>query len=635
MVFVDAITTNLSTSESTSSISSDSTDTSDSTNTANSANTADTSPPQLSTSNGSSTVVVVVVVVVLVVAVLAVIIVIIAVIACRKRWGKKPQASSRYPDAMTTFSRINENGGGDDELDEKFTADAPRYSIIAGTAATRTRAASSHDNSQDVTVKDAAYKPTTKSNRDNQRKFSESAFTESVKLDPKERKNTSQGRRFAEPTDQAPPAIPDKSEELEIYLEREATTTETGDIYSVPSDPSKVSSLTRNAIPAASFSSNPLYTGVGVESITDDMYAVPEHQQSSAAAEVNTLENIYESIYSESLQPSLFMQHEDEVKTADDLCPYSSIYTVPVVLTPQEKPLMITEANIRVERNLGSGQFGEVILARTVGLSCADLKTGNSTDKSISVRVAIKMLKADASEASKIQFEKEYRFMFRLNHPNVIRMLGICTDKTPFIMMEYMEHGDLHQILNIHYNSIIDNLKVPGEGEISQKTLTQICANIASGMSYLASNNFVHRDVAARNCLIGEDFTVKIADFGMSRSLYDSHYYVVKGRAILPIRWMAVESFYGKFSAKTDVWAFGCTMWEVFSLAKEDPYSDLSDQQLVRDALRGPNRTLLTCPNDCPQNVFDIMKLCWAHDASKRATFEDLCLELQELCVQH
>ena len=61
--------------------------------------------------------------------------------------------------------------------------------------------------------------------------------------------------------------------------------------------------------------------------------------------------------------------------------------------------------------------------------------------------MAVKYLKASASESTRKKFEKEYRFMFKLNHPNVIRMLGICTEgKQPFIMMEYMKKGDLYQV---------------------------------------------------------------------------------------------------------------------------------------------------------------------------------------------
>ena len=82
---------------------------------------------------------------------------------------------------------------------------------------------------------------------------------------------------------------------------------------------------------------------------------------------------------------------------------------------------------------------------------------------------------------------------------------------------------------------------------------------------------------------------MKISDFGMSRSLYDSHYYRIRGRFVLPVCWIAFEC-----------WTFGVTMWEIFTLIREQPYNDMSDKQVIEDAFKDMNR-------------LKVHKICWVH----------------------
>ena len=339
-------------------------------------------------------------------------------------------------------------------------------------------------------------------------------------------------------------------------------------------------------------------------------------------------------LYSEALTPSIFRQQQErraESSPPDgELHPYFSIYDDPRPLRRSEGPLEVPHQSIEQVRNLGMGQFGQVVLAKTNGLSLKDLKLSDSNDnKNVSILVAVKQLKPDADEVVKEAFEKEIKFMSRLNDDNVVRLLGICSTGNPFILMEYMENGDLNQYLHKHEISLSE--RIPEENKLPPSILLYMALQIASGMRYLASLRFIHRDLATRNCLVGENNVVKVADFGMSRSLYSSYYYRIRGRAMLPIRWMANECFYGKFSEKTDVWAFGVTMWEIFTFAKKQPYEGLTDQEVIDDAVKGSDRELPPRPEYCPPEVYEVMLQCWIHEPDERVKFEELHSTLQAI----
>ena len=442
---------------------------------------------------------------------------------------------------------------------------------------------------------------------------------------------------YAEIQTKEPPNIPNKSEELTEYLNQNSTLTyDYSEIelepangkHALPAKPPRHVSL--SDLMSEEKEPKPTYQDIGQHcdptSTTNvvqenDIYTEPDTTSSHT---VDPDSGTYETVYSEPIEPSLFTDVVQAPSDSEDLQPYAPIYTIPINLPKSEKVILkVFGSNVLEIRELGMGHFGKVVLAETVGLSAKDLRLSESDDdKSKSTLVTVKKLKSDAPNATKEAFEKEVNFMSRLTDRNVIRMLGVCYENTPFIMMEYMEKGDLNQYLQKF--KILSMTDSEPQGQITTRTLIHIATQIASAMKYLASHNFVHRDLATRSCLVGPNYLVKISDFGMSRSLYDSHYYRIHGHFVLPVRWMAYECFYGKFSPKSDVWAFGVTMWEIFTLANEQPYTDMSDKQVVEDALRGKNRTLLAKPDMCPLKVYKIMLECWEHNSNERATFEKL-----------
>ncbi|NWW84596.1 DDR2 protein, partial [Rhynochetos jubatus] len=300
------------------------------------------------------------------------------------------------------------------------------------------------------------------------------------------------------------------------------------------------------------------------------------------------------------------------------------------------------------KEKLGEGQFGEVHLCEVEGMEKFTGKDfaleGLDTSSNHPVLVAVKMLRADANKNARNDFLKEIKIMSRLKDPNIIRLLAVCITDDPLCMItEYMENGDLNQFLSRQQagsprtgnvpTRLSPPLCPPDPGSYSD--LRFMATQIASGMKYLSSLNFVHRDLATRNCLVGKRYTIKIADFGMSRNLYSGDYYRIQGRAVLPIRWMSWESILlGKFTTASDVWAFGVTLWETFTLCREQPYSQLSDEQVIENTgefFRDQGRqTYLPQPALCPDSVYKLMLSCWRRDTKDRPSFQDIHRLLQE-----
>ncbi|XP_066480296.1 discoidin domain-containing receptor 2 [Tiliqua scincoides] len=317
----------------------------------------------------------------------------------------------------------------------------------------------------------------------------------------------------------------------------------------------------------------------------------------------------------------------------------SNTYSVPAVTMDllSGKDVAVAEFPRKLltfKEKLGEGQFGEVHLCEVEGMEKfvdKDFVLDVNTDQS--VLVAVKMLRADANKNARNDFLKEIKIMSRLKDPNIIRLLAVCIMDDPLCMItEYMENGDLNQFLS---RQEPQNSSESSTSSVSYADLKFMAIQIASGMKYLSSLNFVHRDLATRNCLVGKNYTIKIADFGMSRNLYSGDYYRIQGRAVLPIRWMSWESILlGKFTTASDVWAFGVTLWETFTFCHEQPYSQLSDEQVIENTgefFRDQGRqTYLPQPAVCPDPVYKLMLSCWRRDTKDRPSFQEIHCLLQE-----
>ena len=354
------------------------------------------------------------------------------------------------------------------------------------------------------------------------------------------------------------------------------------------------------------------YDGSTLQVDCETDFDCPEGLASSSAA----------FIVSEPITPLQFTGGQG---SADEDDPFICGPNYPLPILPSEDittPAEITSDSIEEIQEIGDGVFGKIVLARVNRLQM----TPDSPD--IASLVAVKKLKPRPSQKQQEAFEKEIEFLSQLKHSNVMHTLGVCYHNPTFVVMEYTEEGDLNQFLrNVSEIVAISST----DTQITVSTVISMASQIANGMKHLAALNFVHRDLATRNCLVGKNFAVKIADMGVNMQLYRQQYFRIKGNKLLPIRWMATECFSGRFSEKSDVWAFGVTMWELFTLAKDVPYPHLSDEEVIHNALTRVDRQFPSRPEVCPEPVYEIMKQCWIIDLQQRATFQQVNVMFQML----
>lgn len=267
----------------------------------------------------------------------------------------------------------------------------------------------------------------------------------------------------------------------------------------------------------------------------------------------------------------------------------------------------VPREKVQILRELGMGNFGMVY-------------RGRLNDE---VYVAIKTISNGCSQREKNEFLNEASVMKNFSTFHIVRLMGVVSiGNPPYVVMELMENGDLKTYLR----RIRDTQMVPNASRIMR-----MAAEIADGMAYLESKKFVHRDLAARNCMVSKDLVCKIGDFGMARDIYETDYYKVGKKGLLPIRWMAPENLSdGVFTSDSDVWSFGVVLFEILTLA-EIPYQGLSNEEVLRHVL---HKGVPIVPRNCPETVQKIMEKCFKWRPNDRPTFIEIIAELEPFLGQ-
>ena len=289
-------------------------------------------------------------------------------------------------------------------------------------------------------------------------------------------------------------------------------------------------------------------------------------------------------------------------KPSGDLC---SVLTFPCVMA--EKPPtagLSKQANkeweidwkqIRFLKKIGAGGFAEV----WEGLW------------NMTMPVAIKTFKPGLLLVSEFLLEAEV--IRKFFHPNLTPLYAVCTKEEPlYIITELMKHG-----------SLLEFLRCKESRSLEHSQLIDMAAQVASGMAYLEEKNYVHRELAARNVLVGENLICKVTDFGFTKFV-DDDYMIHR----VSIKWTAPEALlYNRFTIKSDVWSFGIVLYEIITYGRI-PYPGIATSGILEAVSEGTYR--MPCPPNCPIQLYDIMLDCWKHELDNRPSFKTLQLLLEE-----
>ncbi|XP_078521922.1 tyrosine-protein kinase RYK isoform X2 [Lissotriton helveticus] len=278
------------------------------------------------------------------------------------------------------------------------------------------------------------------------------------------------------------------------------------------------------------------------------------------------------------------------------------------------KDIAISRERVTLQDVLQEGTFGRIFNGILV----------DEKDPSKEKRVFVKTVKDQASEAQVTMMLTESCKLRGLHHRNLLPINHVCIEESekPMVLLPYLNWGNLKLFLRQCKLVEANNPQA-----ISQQDLVHMAIQIACGMSYLARREVIHKDLAARNCVIDDALQVKITDNALSRDLFPMDYHCLGDNENRPVRWMALESLMNnEFSSASDVWAFGVTLWELMTLG-QTPYVDIDPFEMaayLKDGYR------IAQPINCPDELFAVMACCWALDAEERPKFQQLVQCLTE-----
>ncbi|ODM94981.1 Vascular endothelial growth factor receptor kdr-like [Orchesella cincta] len=320
--------------------------------------------------------------------------------------------------------------------------------------------------------------------------------------------------------------------------------------------------------------------------------------------------------------------------TAIDALPYDMKYEIPP-----------DKLSIDYSCILGSGEYGLVLGGKVMTENVKGyVSISNPPDpeeltmnqeaetNNEELTVAVKMCKKDVDVTNFKALLAEIKVMAYLgNHKNLVSLIGAWE---LLIIVEFCKNGSLESYLRNNKQSFLNKVKYgyytdgndnANEGIVyanvghgheetcvfSSIELFKWTYEIAEAIEYMSTKKVIHGDLAVRNVLLTEDLVAKVSDFGLSRQLVETSSYMKKTQCALPWRHLAIESLKNlEFSVKSDMWAFGVTLWELYTLG-DVPYPGLNYTQEFMTGLENGTVRLYK-PSYATNDIYEFMLLCWS-----------------------
>lgn len=290
----------------------------------------------------------------------------------------------------------------------------------------------------------------------------------------------------------------------------------------------------------------------------------------------------------------------------------------------EAEELHVPREKLKYLREIGHGWFGKVVEGR------ADLDGCKRTSKNGGV--VVRILTEEASTNEKAWFLGEVTPYLKLQHQNILTLLGFCLETDPYLLLfESCPVGDLKGFL-------LSNRDEKSQEALNKENIpVRMALDITAGLKHMHNHGFMHTDLSARNCLVASDLSVKLGDYGTGVEKYPEDYYVVGDRA-LPIRWSAPESVEctdttietREITSQANMWSYAIVLWEIITWGNR-PYNDKSDEQVIQmllslktDFLTSGTRMLHSYLENCPPNVLQAIHLCLSVNPQKRPNLDEV-----------